>query len=701
MEISVNSQPVKLSKVIDVDTDKCVNCHRCIAVCPVKYCNDGSGDVVSIDENLCIGCGECLRACTHKARVIIDDFDKMMAALDAGEKVVAVVAPAIAAGFPDRYLQFNSWLKSAGVSAVFDVSFGAELTVKSYLECIQSLSPQLVIAQPCPALVTFIELYHPELIPHLAPADSPMMHTMKMIREFYPAYARHKIAVISPCVAKKREFDEVGIGDYNVTIVRLKEYFDQKGIDLSNFKETDFDNDPAERAVLFSTPGGLMRTAERENPDIVSLTRKIEGPEVIYPYLSGLKNQLNKGNNPLLVDCLNCAMGCNGGTGTGNSDMHPDELEFHIERRREKMQEIYHSKNRPGQKPPTLKKIQKTVNRYWKEGLYSRSYRDLSRNNFICAISGDERDKLYQDMHKYDETDIKNCNSCGYYSCEQMATACHYELNKIDNCHFYLQKRVDKQMEKKQFMLDHLNQQFSHITGEVHQIQVNLSALVNQVTEQFNLVDATKKSVTEGIQSVRDVSEKLDTNSTHHLVQITREGGMKIENLTGIMSDISAIVDEMNSMVSLIDDISTRTNILSINAAIQSAQAGEYGKSFAVVSREIKNLAQSSTVQSDKIARSIKTTIQKVNNAIEMSQESGTSFKKLAGEVGFVDEYLTDVSAEVSRVASDSEEIIEVLNRLSIISDAVRQNSARIHLSAEEILSSLNELENISTEESA
>ncbi|NPV01826.1 MAG: 4Fe-4S binding protein [Brevinematales bacterium] len=699
METRANSQSIKLSKVIDVDKDKCVNCHRCIAVCPVKFCNDGSGDTVLIDENLCIGCGECLRACTHEARIIIDDFDKMLAALDAGERIVAVVAPAIAAGFPDQYLQFNSWLKSIGISAIFDVSFGAELTVKSYLEYVGAASPKLVIAQPCPALVTYIELYQPELIPHLAPADSPMMHTMKMIREFYPAYAKHKIAVISPCVAKKREFDAVGIGNYNVTIIRIKEYFKNKGIDLSKFRETDFDNDPAERAVLFSTPGGLMRTAERENPDIVSLTRKIEGPEVIYPYLAGLKNQLDKGNNPLLIDCLNCALGCNGGTGTGNSDMHPDELEFYVEKRREKMQEIYHSKNKAGQKPPTLKKIQKTVNKYWKAGLYSRSYRNLSGNNFIRAISDEERDQLYKDMHKFEETDIKNCNSCGYHTCEQMATACHYELNKIDNCHFYLQDRVHQQMEKKQEMLDHLNRQFTHISQEVHQIQVNIASLVNQITEQFAMVDSTTRSVTQGIKSVRDVSEKLDTNSTHRLVQITNDGGQKIENLTGIMSDISAIVDEMNSMITLIDDISTRTNILSINAAIQSAQAGEFGKSFAVVSREIKNLAQSSSVQSDKISRSIKTTIQKVKNAIEMSQESGASFKTLAGEVGFVDEYLTNVSLEVSRVASDSEEILEIMSRLSDISIAVKQNSENIHSSSEEILTSLGELENISTEE--
>ena len=55
---------------------------------------------------------------------------------------------------------------------MFDVSFGAELTVKSYLEYIRARHPEMVISQPCPAIVTFVEIYMPELLPYLAPADS-------------------------------------------------------------------------------------------------------------------------------------------------------------------------------------------------------------------------------------------------------------------------------------------------------------------------------------------------------------------------------------------------------------------------------------------------------------------------------------------------------------------------------------------------
>ena len=155
--------------------------------------------------------------------------------------MIAIAAPASAAAFPGKYLNLNGYLKSTGLSAVFDVSFGAELTVKTYLEHVKNDKPRLVISQPCPAIVSYIEIYHPELLEHLAPADSPMMHTVKMIREFYPEYAQHKILVISPCLAKRREFDELGFAGeiFNVTCNSLIEHIKNSGINLDNYPKTD------------------------------------------------------------------------------------------------------------------------------------------------------------------------------------------------------------------------------------------------------------------------------------------------------------------------------------------------------------------------------------------------------------------------------------------------------------------------------
>ncbi len=68
---------MSLKPVIKVDDDKCINCHQCISVCPIKYCLDGSGDVIKLNHELCIACGNCIDACTHDARKRLDDIDQL------------------------------------------------------------------------------------------------------------------------------------------------------------------------------------------------------------------------------------------------------------------------------------------------------------------------------------------------------------------------------------------------------------------------------------------------------------------------------------------------------------------------------------------------------------------------------------------------------------------------------------------------
>ncbi|MFO8064911.1 MAG: [Fe-Fe] hydrogenase large subunit C-terminal domain-containing protein [Spirochaetia bacterium] len=356
--------------------------------------------------------------------------------------MVAVVAPAVAANFPNRYLQLNGWLKSLGIAAAFDVSFGAELTVKSYLHHIRTENPTMVIAQPCPTLVTFIEVYRPQLLPLLAPADSPMAHVMKMIRNYYPQYRNHRLAVISPCLSKRREFNDIGIGEYNVTMKALAEYIENEGIDLSRFPKVDYENPPAERAVLFSSPGGLMRTVERYLPDVSEVTRKIEGQPGIYHYLAHMSEALqNKSaSTPLLVDCLNCEMGCNGGPGTDNREKHPDVVEGAVERRAVEMRNKYAPKGEPVSrlgKKRRLRKIEAFLQKYWSAALYHRDYQDRSANmkTALREPSESELEEVYRKTHKYKPEDFLNCGSCGYKRAPNTYSRTSMKPKTLLSCH--------------------------------------------------------------------------------------------------------------------------------------------------------------------------------------------------------------------------------------------------------------------------
>ncbi len=626
-----------LPAVITVDKERCVNCHSCIAACPVKYCNAGAGEAIEVNHDLCIGCGSCLPACTHGARQYVDDFDAFLAELGRGGKVVAVVAPAAAANFPGKAPRLNGWLKSVGVRAVFDVSFGAELTVRSYLEHVRRNEPELVIAQPCPAIVTYIQVYQPELLPFLAPADSPMLHTVRMLKEYHPEYRDHKVAVISPCIAKKREFAETGLGDYNVTFLSLERHFKEQGIDLARCPEAGFDSPAAERAVLFSTPGGLLQTAERWRPELRSAARRIEGPELMYDYLKKLPAMLERGMAPLLVDCLNCSHGCNAGTGTSSKGKSPDEIEHWVEQRRQEAQKAYGTAagRRSGRR-----RVEKVVERYWRSGLYGRTYLDLRANNTVRRPDVQKLQEIYRSMHKQTEADFYNCSSCGYKSCEAMAVAIFNGVNKAENCHHYYNGR-------------RLEEEIRRTAEEAERAQGALEE-AERMKEIVEERYGRSRQKTEVIS--RSLEEMERDNGAVSALSDRLEGFFA--GLDGVLNRLMARVKESADtaeqfapIVEAITRISDQTNLLALNAAIEAARAGEHGRGFAVVAGEVNKLAEGSKGEIAKIT--------------PYSQELGRVFKEIAQEVAEMGKRFQETGEAVAQVTRSARQIVAATSKIN------------------------------------
>ena len=628
--------------VIAVEESKCVNCHACISACPVKYCNDGSGDTIKLNHDLCIGCGQCLKACTHGARLPMDDTAAFLADVERHVPMVAIAAPAVASSFANQYLNLNGWLVSIGVAAVFDVSFGAELTIRSYLEHLAAHKPKLIISQPCPALVSYIEIYRPELLPHLAPADSPMMHTLKMIREYYPQYESHKLVILSPCVAKKREFTSVGIGDYNVTLQTLQQHFAAKRISLRDFPKVDYANPPAERAVLFSTPGGLQRTAERWKPAIRDLTRKIEGPNVVYHYLDHLAAMVDKGKAPLLVDCLNCDLGCNGGTGTTMGDASPDEVESLVEERNQEMQ----SKHRPMgffAERRKRRSLEKTVDRYWKPGLYDRSYTRRSETQHLTAPSPVQLEGIYSRMHKHKPEDRQNCSSCGYGSCEKMATAIHNGLNRPENCHHFLRTTLDEEKA-------HTEQKIQERTRQLDDLARAQQESAQRLGQELSTVSAAAEEMA---QTITDISSNADKARN-----ITQAATDRAQNVVTVMENLGKAASEINNITESINSISAQTNLLALNATIEAARAGALGKGFAVVAGEVKELARQAATATDDIRG-------KIRGVQESTSEAVAGISGVAGVVNDVSAIVSTIAAAIAKQSMVTEEIATNIARAS------------------------------------
>ncbi|MDO5576609.1 MAG: methyl-accepting chemotaxis protein [Fibrobacter sp.] len=662
-----------LAKLIRINEKKCVNCHACISACPVKYCNDGSGgNHVTINANLCIGCGNCIKKCTHGAREIIDDSEAFFN--DLGKvPMIAIVAPAVAANFPNRYLNLNGWLKSVGIDECFDVSFGAELTVKSYNEYMKAKHPKLLIAQPCPTIVTYIELYQPELIPWLAPIGSPMAHTLQMIHDFYPKYRNYKCVALSPCIAKKREFEALNLDIYNVTFISLEKYLRKNGILLNQYKEEVFGNPHPERGVMFSAPGGLMQTLERDYPEAIHVTRKVEGIPKIYEYLSSLPDSIRKGLNPRIIDCLNCEMGCNGGTGTYSAKKNLDEIEYVIKQRKLKMQQVYKQKGL-GNENAGKKKLTHAIESLWKDGSYNRTYKDRSNNNTIRIPSEQEFKKIYHDLRKYSEKDFYNCGSCGYGMCEKMAIAIFNNLNRPENC---LHRKYAELNEHTNVIsnaittLADMVQTISSGTNQISQKSSTVSSSSQKVSDNMKTVSTSITDARATMESIYNEIGKLDGTIQKIASNATKAGSITteaIKNVNLIESNVDllgAASDSISSVTDIIIEIADQIKLLALNATIEAARAGEAGKGFAVVANEVKSLARQTNLATVDIKNKIKNISQTTGMAIDGIKNIGTDINNICN---FVDTITTAVKAQsvtskgitgnMSKTAKNMDEVV-------------------------------------------
>lgn len=478
-----------LPEIINLDKSKCQHCLACLLVCPVKLCNIVEPDGISVNAELCIGCGECIKACSekgHNARSGIDDFPDFLQDLQAGVPIGVLVAPAAGVNYDGLIPNLITALKNAGVEFVFDVSFGAEIAAYQYLKLVESGARRPIISQPCPAVVSYIEIYHSELIPYLAATDSPLLAAAKWVKN-QSVYKELKLAFLGPCLAKRREVHDPnteGIVSYNITFQSLDKYFLKEDISLETLEASEFDSPEAERAVVFSQPGGLTETFRRFGFPVKKYDiPRIEGPQEIYlKYLPELKKDIKEGKAPILVDILNCQYGCNIGPAVTHNHTHY-EVELSMNQRKEEQIKKHNSSE--GAYPGLFSEYYKWID---DENIdFSREYSDRSSDSVLREPTREEEEIIWQQMHKLTQEERQiNCASCGYGNCRSMMSAIVNHLNHLESCKYFLFKENEINFKKVEAQTKELQQSKDEIAAWNEELEKTVAQRTAAISNLLN-----------------------------------------------------------------------------------------------------------------------------------------------------------------------------------------------------------------------
>ena len=625
--------------------EKCTGCNKCVRECPVLLSNVATETgKVNVDPDKCISCGACFDACAHGARDYEDDTERFFGALKSGKKVSVILAPAFIANYPKEYKRLLGFFKEAGVNHIYSVSFGADITTWGYLKYITENNFLGGISQPCPAIVSYVEKYVPELLPRMVPVHSPMMCMAIYVKKYLGI--DDELAFISPCIAKKMEITDPNCGGYvkyNVTFRKLMEYANGKYEKCAEY------NDELEYGLgaLYPMPGGL-----RENVEYFigkeQIVRQVEGEAEAYHYLNEYINRIReKKQLPFMVDILNCQKGCIYGTAT-EPERNTEDVMLTISAMR-------------NMKKTELKKgrLSKKVKTPWSEDLsyaerlanLMNAFKDLDIKDFmrkytnraitVKELGEYEKNAIFNDMYKMTEESRNiNCGACGYNSCEEMVKAIHNGVNIKENCIHYIKDLAEE--EKVKIMEIHETQQREQ---EIHDQKLA------DIVDQFAVLrDAVRELA---------VSNELSAKETSGM---TGEIGEIIEHCNTMNEALKTIAGLIQIYKNTNDDISAiagQTNLLSLNASIEAARAGEHGRGFAVVADEIRNLSDSTKELVVESTRQSEDTIPKINASID-------TIKVLIEKINAMNESIITIASATEEISGQTESVQQMSEDLKV-----------------------------------
>ena len=532
--------------IITVDSEKCVGCNSCVRVCPAHEANmvtkNSDGDmIITINDDKCIKCGECIKICTHQARSYADDTDAFWKDLKSGVNISLIVAPAIKVAFDGYWRHVLKWLKNNGIKSIYDVSFGADICTWAHLELFNRGMAKNVISQPCAAITNYILKYKPSLLTYLSPVHSPMLCTASYMNNYMGISG--KIAALSPCIAKKCEFEQTGLVDYNVTFERLKQKFEENNIKFptrqnpgnnknnENYCDFEFDVEQGLEGSFYPRPGGLKDNLLIHNQKLNIINS--EGVGRVYSDLCTYDCEKAE-NLPDVFDVLSCEFGCNSGPAVGKKYSL-----FAMDNVMQGVKKFTKSK-RTKQNKLGIDKQFAYFSKKLKLDDFCRTY--TADNINIKVPTEAEINKALISMNKntYAEQNF-DCHACGFISCKDMASAICKGINVHENCMQYSKGIAEQNTAE----VAQLNEEVMQLTNQLQQVTEILFNNISNVNSESENIDKLNDKCIHDMDIISDSISKLNQLS-NNIVEAMSNINIGINSYTIMTNNVNTIARQIN-----------------------------------------------------------------------------------------------------------------------------------------------------------
>lgn len=237
-------------------------------------------------------------------------------------------------------------------------------------------------------------------------------------------------------------------------------------------------------------------------------------------------------------------------------------------------------------------------------------------------------------------------------------------------------------------ILDENNNEFSRIRGSADSI----STAADDMSQSSIMVAQGGQEQSESIgnlsSSIDDISQKITANAANaqtasEYSQKTavslEKGRVEMAAMMEAMNEIESTSREINKIIRTIEDIAFETNILSLNAAVEAASAGDAGKGFGVVADQVHSLAVTVTEAVQNITELIKKSVDAVNKGAQHATETAKAVKAIVED----SQYSNDAIIQIAVAASEEKEaVVDISTQVKRIDEVIRSNNNAAQQSA-------------------
>lgn len=269
-------------------------------------------------------------------------------------------------------------------------------------------------------------------------------------------------------------------------------------------------------------------------------------------------------------------------------------------------------------------------------------------------------------------------------------------------------ENVKKQLEASKEKIDNISDEITQATATLKmedECVVDTSTSVTQISENIKhlneMINSQVQAITEASSSVEQMNGNIQSVSSSvarmseeftELNMATREGIEKNKIVNELLEIVLSQSKSLQDTNTIISDISSQTNLLSMNAMIESAHAGDSGKGFAVVAEEIRKLADTSASQSKSIGENLKLISENITKVVESSNSSKLSFELVSQKTFITSELVEKIKAAMEEQSIGSNQLLDVISSMTDISYSVQSSSKEIEQRTNEILTSISSL---------